>query len=255
MRPLFAVAPSALTSVLTPAAAPSKLDGRMYACPPGRRLPATWSAGGVSYVRSIWCGSAALPRMTSSDTFEPAAPWSNRVPGHGRHVARGRVVDHADEIARLEFGAGRRRAVAHADDAHIELVRDDEADVCRTERRPGVEGFDLVGHQIGARGIEVVHQPAHGAIEHLVGVHVVHVVVDDERDRVRKGRQRLERLLRHTPRRAEQAADDDERHERRRNEENDQPGAPRHATHYLIGDSAWGVRVSLLRYGRADAGD
>ena len=42
----------------------------------------TSEAGIVSRMSSTTCGSAALPRMIDSVTFEPGAPRSARMPSH-----------------------------------------------------------------------------------------------------------------------------------------------------------------------------
>jgi len=51
------------------------------------------------------------------------------IAGELGHVTRGGIVDGPNEVTRLQARPLRRRSIAHADDAEIELPADDQPEV------------------------------------------------------------------------------------------------------------------------------
>ena len=76
---------------------------------------------------------SALLRNTLSTTFDPGAPRRSRVPVSADRSRVGVASMPRDVVSRPEPGLGRRRSVAHADDAKVELFRDDDPGVAGRE--------------------------------------------------------------------------------------------------------------------------
>ena len=98
-----------------------------------------------------------------------------------RGVARRLAVDGADVVAGHQARLRGRRAVARGDHAEVILARQLEAGLRGAAEIALVEHLDLVDVEIGAVRIEAVGEPVHRAVHHLVDVHFLDVVVEDQR--------------------------------------------------------------------------
>ena len=144
-----------------------------------------------------------------------------------RHVARGLVVDGADEVTGAQAGLRGRRSFARRDDAQVVLTDQFDADVRGPGARVAFDGAHQIRRQEGAVGVERFGQAAHRAAHRLLQVDFLDVVVDDVRDDIIEDPQVLIGVvLRH--RLAQIAAHEREHDDRRRDGENPQAGARCH---------------------------
>ena len=189
-----------------------------------------------SRTRSMVCGSAALPRMTSSEIFVPRqAMEQSRAFVHG-HVARGPVVDRPDEVTGAESSLGGRRARTDRDDAQVVLTRQLDADISRTDWRVRFVSLGDVRREVAAVGVQAVRQAVHRALHRLLHVDFLDVVVQDERDDVFEHPQVLIRVV-PGHRLAEVAADEGECDDGGRDRQDEQARARCHVR-FLVGASA-----------------
>ena len=152
-----------------------------------------------------------------------------------RRVARRLPVDRSHVVARPEARPGGCGTVARGDHPQVVLARDLEARV--GDAGGGrIDGLHLLRIEVGAVGVEAIGESVHGAVHHLVDVHFLDVVVEDERDHVFENPQRPVALALGSGFPSKEAADDRKREH-----------GQRHGKHGSAGSRGHGLAFSHCR--------